>query len=231
LGQVFTAPENFSLDSIILRTGNDTLAFLPGAAGAPIFVQFFKVTGVPKIDDNGTPPGTEATHGFSTNHRCDDTVVGVEYESMAVISGGSLPDLTADGDGKLTYLRFQFGESKLRFHAGRQYAFMIGFETAAPQRNFTLSNRNMAGDPGPAKMNGAGDNYGGGWGLRREGSGANPPLKVPGESPPQVPTVLKRLKEESSFPSGAARYSIPPTCEGHPDVDAYRDLEFYLIKR
>lgn len=231
LGQVFSAPHDFQLDSLVLRTGNDTLAFLPGAAGAEVFVQFFKVTGDPVVDDNGTPQGTDATHGFSKNHRCDDTVVGVDYKSIAVVSGGYLPDLGAEGDGKLTYLRFHLGDvAALHFQKGRQYAFMVGFVSAAPKRNFTLANRNLAGHPGPATINGAGDLYGGGWGLRREGSGANPPLKVPGETPPNQPSVLKRLRVESSFPSGDARYDIPPTCEGHPDVDTYRDLEFYLIE-
>jgi hypothetical protein len=63
LGQVFTADRDFVLDAIVLRTGNGSLAFQSGAAGAEVFVQFFEVTGTPAVDDNGTPPGTQAKHG------------------------------------------------------------------------------------------------------------------------------------------------------------------------
>ncbi|TWU33257.1 hypothetical protein Poly41_50090 [Novipirellula artificiosorum] len=232
LGQVFTAPCNFTLDAIVLRTGNSDLAFLPGAANAEVFVQFFKVVGTPVIDDNGTPPGTDATHGFSKNHRCDDTVRGVMYESLCIIKGGRLPDLTATGDGKLTYLKWDFTHDEtLRFQKGKQYAFMIGFSSAGSERNFTLSNRNLAADPGPALIKGAGDNYSGGWGLRREGNGKNPPTMFPGEGPPEDATTRKQLRAESAFPTDEARFAIPPTCEGYPDVDTYRDLEFFLIAK
>ena len=122
LGHVFTAPHDFTLDAILLRTGNDHLAFLPGAAGAEVFVQFFEV-----IDEH--------------------------------------------------------------------------------------------------------DTYGGGWSLRREGNGRTPPLKVPGERPPTDPDTLRQLTAESTFPVGGAHYAIPPTCEGYPDVDTYRDLEFYILER
>jgi hypothetical protein len=232
LGQVFTAPRDFTLDAIVLRTGNAHLAFLPGAAHAAVFVQFFEVTGNPVVDDNGTPTGIDATHGFSKNHRCDDTVKGVTYESIRVVTGGRLPDLTAVGDGKLTYLKWDFtNEEALRFVKGKRYAFMVGFCTAGPERNFTLSNRNLAARPDPPTMQGAGDNYAGGWGLRREGNGVNPPLIIPGDEPPVDPAPQRRLQEQSSFPSAERRYAIKPTCEGYPDVDTYRDHEFYLIAK
>jgi hypothetical protein len=230
LGQVFTAPRDFTLDAIILRTGNAHLAFLPGAADAEVFVQFFEVTGNPVIDDNGTPLGTDATHGFSKNHRCDDTVKGVQYKSICVIEGGRLPDLAAMGDGKLTYLKWDFtDEDALRFVRGKRYAFMVGFCHPAPERNFTLSNRNLASRPDPPSMQGAGDNYAGGWGLRREGNGKNPPLKIPGDDPPEDAEQLRQLRDQSTFPAGDARFAISPTCEGYPDVDTYRDHEFYVI--
>lgn len=230
LGQVFTAPCDFTLEAIVLRTGNAHLAFLPGAASAEVFVQFFEVTGTPVINDNDTPPGTPAKHGFSTNHRCDDFVEGVAYKPLRVVTGGVLPNLAAQSEGKLTYMKWAFSGSKpLRFEQGKRYAFMIGFADPAPQRNFTLCNRNNASSPRkPAMIDGL-DTYPGGWGLRREGSGKNPPLKVPGEQPPTDPDVLQQLQTESAFPSGSARYAITPTCEGYPDVDTYRDLEFYMI--
>ncbi|MEM9701910.1 MAG: hypothetical protein AAF907_05655, partial [Planctomycetota bacterium] len=77
LGQVFTPTETFTLDALVLRTGNDDLAYLPSTPGAGVFVQFFTVSGTPVVDDNGTPPGTPSTHGFNTNHRTDDHLKGV----------------------------------------------------------------------------------------------------------------------------------------------------------
>ena len=232
LGQVFTAPRDFTLDAIVLRTGNADLAFLPGAANAEVFVQFFEVTGTPVIDDNGTPPGADAKHGFSKNHRCDDTVEGVIYTSIRVVDGGRLPDLATMGDGRVTYLKWDFtDEDALQFEGGKRYAFMVGFSSPGPERNFTLSNRNLASRPDPPSMHGAGDNYSGGWGLRREGNGKNPPLKIPCDHPPEDGNKVQQLREESSFPPGDARFGIPPTCEGYPDVDTYRDHEFYLIAK
>lgn len=74
------------------------------------------------------------------------------------------------------------------------------------------------------------DRYAGGWGLRREGNGENPPLRRRGPGPPADPELRKRMERQASFPEGEARFAIPPTCEGYPDVDTYRDLEFYLIR-
>lgn len=232
LGQVFTAPSDFALESIVLRTGNSSLAFQPGAAGAEVFAQFFAVTGTPVLDDNGTPPGTQARHGFSNNHRCDDFLTGVQYEPLCVVTGGRLPDLAAGGDGKLVYMKWTFsGDAVPRFERGRRYAFMVGFVAPAPERNFTLSNRNNAASPRPPALADADDTYPGGWGLRREGNGVRPPRMIPGESPPGDPDALHQLQIEATFPTGEARYALPPTCDGYPDVDTYRDLEFYLLER
>jgi hypothetical protein len=48
LGQVFTAPRDFQLDAIVLRTGPSDAAVLAGAPGAKLFVQFFEVIGEPR---------------------------------------------------------------------------------------------------------------------------------------------------------------------------------------
>ncbi len=230
LGQVFTAPRDGRLDAIVLRTGNDTLAFQDGSAGAEVFVQFFEVRGTPRIDDNGTPPGTKATHGFSTNHRCDDFVTGVTYEPLRVARGGRLPDLASEKAGKLTYLKWDLsGDDELVLERGRRYAFVVGFVSPGKDRNFTLANANNAGSPKPPALFDDLDNYGGGWGLRREGNGATPPRMVPGPTPPSDPDTLRRLRDESIFGTGEARYALSPTCDGYPDVDTYRDLEFYLL--
>jgi len=232
LGQVFTAPQDFALDAIVLRTGNDSLAFLPGTAGSEVFVQFFEVTGEPTIHDNGTPPGTEATHGFSKNHRCDDYLTGVGYLSLRVVTGGRLPNLATRGDGRLTYMKWSLTASdELCFKAGKRYAFMIGFAQAETGRNFTLANRNNANSPEPPAMTDATDIYHGGWGIRREGNGENPPLMAPGATPPSDIPHLARLRAQAQFPLNDARFTIPPTTEGYPDVCTYRDLEFYLLQR
>lgn len=232
LGQVFTAPHEFTLDAILLRTGPSHLAFLAGSAGAEVFVQFFEVTGAPVINDNGTPPGTNAKHGFSTNHRCDDFLEGVEYQPLAVVTGGRLPDLAANGDGKLTYMKWTFtGPDAPRFERGRRYAFMVGFAVPGPERNFTLANHNNAGSPLPPALNDSDNAYHGGWAIRREGNGRTPPLMVPADQPPTDPETLDRLKTESTFPEGDAHYAISPTTRGFPDVDTYRDLEFYILER
>ncbi|WP_413431929.1 hypothetical protein [Crateriforma spongiae] len=230
LGQVFTAPHDFTLDAIVVRTGNGHLAFLPGAARARVFIQLFEVVGEPVINDNGTPPGTDATHGFSTNHRCDDTVDGVEYQPIQVVAGSSMPDLLDSGDGKLIYLKWSFSQpAKLDMKRGKQYAFMVGFTAPGPERNFTLANRNLASLPNPPTIAGDADNYPGGWGLRREGNGVTPPRKISGAKPPTDHVLLGLMTAQSSFPRGEARFAIRPTCEGYPDVDTYRDLEFYVI--
>jgi hypothetical protein len=229
LGQVFRAPRDFTLAALVLRTGNDRLGFLPGAADAEVFVQFFEVTGDPVINDNGTPPGTMATHGFSSNHRCDDFVTHVRYQPLVVLTGGRFPDLATSGDGKLTYLKWSFApHDALRFHAGRRYAFMVGFIEPGPDRSFALANRNNANSPRPPHIADPLDAYPVGWGLRREGNGTSPPAMVPSARPPLDPVQLGQLELESTFPPGDARFALPPTCDGYPDVDTYRDLEFYL---
>lgn len=239
LGQVFTAPRDFELAAIVLRTGPDTGAVLAGAPGARVFVQFFEVTGSPHIHDNGTPPGTAALHGFSKNHRCDDFITGVEYRPLLVVTGGIFPDLppTRDRDGKpnapsagcLVYLRWALeGEARLPLKAGKRYAFMVGFAEPGPERGFTLANANAAGVNAPPSLTDAHDRYHGGWGLRREGDGTLPPTMIPGEHPPAEAAQRERLYREALFGEGSLRYLLSPTTDGYPDVDTYRDLEFYL---
>ena len=135
-------------------------------------------------------------------------------------------------NGKLTFLKWDFtDEDALRFEKGKRYAFMIGFSSAGPERNYTLSNRNLASRPDPPSMHGAGGKYAGGWGLRREGNGKNSPLKIPGANPPEEAAKARQLRDESTFPPADARFALTPTCEGYPDVDTYRDHEFYVIPK
>lgn len=237
LGQVFTPECDFWLEAIVLRTGPADGAVLPGAIGARVFAQFFEVKGTPRIHDNDTPPGTQAKHGFSQNHRCDDYLVGVQYRSRRIVRGGVFPALppTRDEQGKptgdtracLTYLRWRF-RSPVPFRAGRRYAFMVGFEEPGTARGFTLANANAAGVDAVPALSDQHDHYHGGWAIRREGNGVLPPTMFPGETPPDNATRLARLKREALFPAGSARFRLSPTTNGYPDVDTYRDLEFYL---
>jgi hypothetical protein len=239
LGQVFTAPRDFEPAAIVLRTGPADAAVLEGAPGAKVFVQFFEVTGQPRIHDNGTPAGTDAKHGFSKNHRCDDYLLGVEYRPLSVVTGGVFPDLppTRDPDGKpngtsagcLVYLRWALErEARLPLKAGKRYAFMVGFEEPGPERGFTLANANAAGVNAPPSLTDAHDRYPGGWGLRREGDGTLPPTMIPGEHPPADAAQREQLYREAVFGEGSLRYLLSPTTDGYPDVDTYRDMEFYV---
>ena len=239
LGQVFTAPKDFELDAIVIRTGPSDAAVGAGASGAKVFIEFFEVLGDPIVDDNATPMGTEATHGFSKNHRCDDLLRGVDYQPVVVVRGGLFPDLpptrnaanepTGDATGKLVYLRWRLtGSARPRFVGGKRYAFMFGFEEPAQGRAFTLANANAAGINAPAQLGDRHDAYPEGWAIRREGNGTRPPLMIPGPRPPQEATSFQRLIEQSLFPTGPKRFKLEPGTDGYPDVDTYRDLEFYL---
>ncbi|GAB6166577.1 hypothetical protein JCM19992_25770 [Thermostilla marina] len=239
LGQVFLARETFRLDAIVLRTGPSDAAVKPGAPGAELFVQFFEVSGEPRIDDNGTPPGTSATHGFSKNHRCDDFLTGVTYRPIRVVRGGTFPDLpptvdergnpTGDATGKLHYLRFDFtGDDELVFEKGKRYAFMVGFVHPGPHRAFTLGNRNFASLPDPPALGDRHDLYPQGWGIRREGNGLVPPTMIGESAPPAAGSLREKLVAESLFPPLPDRFRLTPTTDGYPDVDTYRDFEFYI---
>ena len=129
----------------------------------------------------------------------------------------------------LRYLRWDFtGDDALEFQAGSRYAFVVGFETPGPERGFTLANRNTASVDAPPALGDSHDAYLGGWAVRREGDGTLPPFMYPSPVPPREAGLRKRLVGESMFESGEERFSLSPTTAGYPDVDTYRDYEFYL---
>lgn len=239
LGQVFAPKDDFKLGAIVLRTGPSDSAVKTGAPGAEIFLQFFEVIGKPRINDNGTGPGAQATHGFSKNHRCDDYIEGVEYRSIHIVPGGIFPDLpptrdksgnpTGNNTGELHYFRLDLtGADELSFRAGKRYAFMLGLVDPGPERAFTLGNYNAAGVNAPPSLADSHDLYHDGWGLRREGDGTKPPTMTGNAEPPSDGALLKKLIGESLFESPTKRLDLSPTTDGYPDVDTYRDLEFYI---
>ena len=194
--------------------------------------------GEPRIHNNGTPPGTDATHGFTTNHRADDYIVGVEYVPYLVLTGGIFPDIPAtyDGErevngdaGKFYFMRWRLTEP-VAFEGGKQYAFMVGLQNPGPGYGFTLANDNRASSPAPPRIGGEGDSYGGGWALRREGNGETPNTAI-GPEPQPGSELHQQLVDESLFGTGEARYTLSPTTDGYPDVDTYRDLQFAIEVR
>lgn len=238
LGQVFTPAEDFLLDAIILRTGPSDKAVLSSTPGAKVYIQFFEVAGTPYINDNGTPQGKDAKHGFSKNHRCDDYMEGITYTPLRVITGGIFPQIpvTYDGrkpvngdNGTMYYMRWKLTGRPVKFSAGKRYAFMVGLEETGTNHGFTLANYNAAGEKAVPSLYDDHDAYKGGWGLRREGDGTVPPTMLNGlTAPPKKKKKLNKMIKEALFATGAQRYKLEPTTDGYPDVDTYRDLEFAL---
>ncbi len=234
LGQTFSIPPDtsFTLDAIVLRTGNSASAVKLGAIGAEVYLQLFEVEGDPTINDNGTPVGTSATHGFTTNHRADDFLEGISYKNILVASGGFFPAIGPTNQnggqvGHLHYLRWDLiGENEIKMEGGKRYAFIVGFMEPAPERRFTLGNENLAAHPTAPELRT--DILGQPrWSMRREGDGTLPPTQLPGENPPSDPAIQDSLIQESLFEFGH-QYTLPPATEGWPDVDTYRTLEFYV---
>ncbi|PRY90685.1 hypothetical protein [Mongoliibacter ruber] len=237
LGQVFQAPANFEIKAIILRTGPSTTAILENTPGTRVFIQLFEVFGTPVIHENDTQEGNQASHGFTENHKGDDYIAGISYKSIAVIRGGIFPEIAptliggkenSDQSGKLHYLKFLIEGLDYKFKKDKRYAFLIGFEDEGENVGFTLANFNRASHDDIPSLNSPNDPYPAGWGIRREGNGENPPTLAPDISAPTDKQLLNLLIGQSLFPNGNQRFRIPPTTDGYPDVDTYRDLEFYI---
>ncbi len=234
LGQTFYIPEDTSitLDAIVMRTGNSSSAVKAGALFAEVYLQLFEVEGTPTINDNGTPPGTDATHGFTKNHRADDYLEGITYKSILTAAGAAFPIVkpTTQNGGEpshLLYIRWDLLDDKeIILQGGKRYAYLMGFVKPAEERRFTMGNVNRAGDPSPPEL--ATDANGNPWwSIRREGDGTLPPTQYPGQNPPTDPDLLELLRRESLF-ENAHQFSIPPATDGWPDVDTYRTMEFYI---
>ncbi len=233
LGQCFNIPADtsYQLEAIVLRTGNSSNAVKTGAPGAEMYLQFFEVLGQPIINDNGTPPGTSSTHGFNTNHRTDDFLEGVTYQTIGIYSGGTFPDFEPTSQnggqsGHLRYMRWSLKEAGISLDGGRRYAFMVGFLENGPGKSFSLGNENQAGSRAAPELR-KDDNGTAWWSIRREGDGTLPPTQVPGEQPPQKDSLKQALIAESLYQEGHS-CSLSPTTDGFPDVDTYRALEFYI---
>jgi uncharacterized protein YjdB len=237
LGQIFIPKKDTWVKSIVLRTGPTEKAIIWGAPGAEMFMQFFVINGDPVINDNGTPKGTKSTHGFNTNHRTDDYIEGVTYESLPTIYRGVFPvdaPVTKDKDGnilseegRMHYMRWSFENAKF-FKANQQYGFIIGFLETGPGYRITIANNNQAARGEEPSLDDRHTPYKGGWSFRREGDGTLPPTQIPGDNPPDSDSIVEQLKKESLFWEGEKRFTLSPTSDGFPDVDTYRAFEFYV---
>ncbi len=237
LGQLFIPKKDTWVKSIVLRTGPAESAVLYDTPGSKVFMQFFEIFGDPVINDNGTPKGTQSTHGFNTNHRTDDFIEGVDYVSFPTVYSGVFPEeipitKDADGnqlgnDGRLYYIRWKF-ENPVFFEANKRYGFMVGFLDEGLGLGFTLANANRAAISDVPSLDDRNTPYKGGWSFRREGDGTLPPTMIPGENPPDSDSLVHFLKSESLFYPGFDRFRLFPTSDGYPDVDTYRAFEFYI---
>ncbi|MEO1236618.1 MAG: hypothetical protein AAFX76_07500 [Planctomycetota bacterium] len=251
LGQVFVVDykQPVTLDALVLRTSLGSYGVLPGAPCAPMYVQFFRVDPDPEspltINDNGTPLGTPASHGFDTRlSRADDYIQGARYTPLHRATGGvfpcNIPPTSQPGHpkadpgvtwgpqpGHLRYLRFDFrNDSELTLLPGQRYAFLVGFETPGNDRCIALSvttrthhqaNPTFVTDPHGQTR----------WGIRREGHGPRVPTIVIADAPPSNPVTRQALIDEATFTDHHWN-TQPPTSRGFPDVDTYRTLEFYI---
>ena len=254
LGQVFTVPaslpEPVRVDALVLRVGMGDRAVGP-IAGAPVHVQFFEVMESEEglgIDQNGTPPGTEATHGWDLSfNRADDFVTGAVYHPLPPSDAAPLPDLpmttrkgyNADGQvtdpepGHLTYLRFDLaGGDEPVLQPGKRYAFLIGFAEPGHERHLGLANDTIVRDnsiydrenPPSFVVDANGHPT---WGIRREGNGALPP-KMNGELHPPAPGPARDAALDDSVFADDHAMTLTPSSDGYPDVDTYRVFVFAL---
>ena len=197
LGQTFTTPVGgpFRLEAITLRTGPADLAVGGDAHGAAVSLQIFAVSGTPIIHDPG-PKNGEA-----------DFITGETYESLWVVSGGTLPM----GLQKDQWLRWELtGGEAIVLQPGTKYAFLVMFDEPSALRELALANLYH----GPTHQIGHG--------IRREGSKPDP------SNPSGDPTWVNNV-EASSLPlDRAVRLAQQPGTFGRPDVDTFRVLTFFI---
>ena len=105
---------------------------------------------------------------------------------------------------------------------------MLGFVEPGPERSFAVGNWNHAKRNAPPSITDKYDTYHDGWALRREGGGTILPTMTGEQKSPDDATLLKKLVKESLFKAPPDHFDLPPATDGYPDVDTYRDLEFYL---
>lgn len=252
LGQVFHTPPGppRRVDAMVLRTSLGRGA-VGDIAGAPVYLQFFDVQigeGGPMVDQNGTPPGTRAAHGWDVKfNRADDYVTNVTYVPLHVTDSAAMPAMAATDrsgigpggnanrtqEGHLRYFRFKLGPGDLMIlQPERTYAWMFGFAAPGPDRSLALANEVKLGgvsvfdrtSPPRLMTDPAGKPW---WGIRREGNGRRPPKMIDQRKPPTDPKVLAAMVDDAVFEPNHTQ-TLSPTSDGYPDVDTYRVFQFYI---
>lgn len=156
LGQTFlTDVKGFTVDAVYLRVGpNEVMRNTPGAK---VGIQFFKVTGTPRLNDNGTP-GFAGYFDRSTSPELDDYLEGESYTPI-YLATGKLPNDLKKGQ----YMKWDLEGSPLTLEPHTHYAFMIMFLDRDEERSLSLYN-NYYGNYRPNP-----NNPYIGHGIRREG--------------------------------------------------------------
>lgn len=244
LGQTFTTgKEGFKLGAVTVRLQPVDVA-KADPAGARVSLQLMRVTGMPKINGNGTtgdgqPPYTNprwATYAFTWpddphddntpdrrpfKHFSDDFMEGESYEHLMLASGGIIPHGLKTND----YLRWELGSNAQYYlEPNTTYAILFLFDEPAPagvKRNIPLSNRNVL--PGGKSS----DPFPGGHMIRRDGSSTV--FEDVFIANVNDPTDVQLSRKAATFPPQMKdRLAIQPGTLGYPDVDTYRDLYFVI---
>ena len=243
LGQTFTigtAP--MRMDAITLRTGPSDNAVRTGALGARVFMQFYKVTGTPVINDHGTTaPDGSGDNRYTRWATCcphdpksDDYIDGETLTPLMTVEG-NLPSNPATFV-KNTYFRIEFsGNERPVFEANSVYAWVLGFvepgDPDKPDEPRAMSLANEFHPNAPAK------DYPGGHGLRRDGSTLDleatfvrlMDVVPPGTTPEQIAADVEASRQAAQFPYDlTARQALTPGTFGFPDVEGHRDFRMYI---
>jgi len=238
LGQTFiiNSAGKVRLESITLKLGYGDNVVRTGTYGKDLSLQIFEVKGTPVLNDNGTGTGMEAFHGFPhdrpeqiIDHHRDDYLEEELYTSISVIRGfrfpwkkefripnDSIKVSPDDSSLKGRYIQFRIPEDiKITMEPGKTYAFLVMIDKPGENIGFTLAN-NYTGS------------YQFGHAIRRDGNGVFPPFPANPLKDFTDPENRKAL-ESAHFPDEfIKRISISPGTNGYPDVDTWRDLEFYI---
>tara|TARA_R110002049_G_scaffold4601_5_gene32520 strand:+ start:723701 stop:724606 length:906 start_codon:yes stop_codon:yes gene_type:complete len=239
LGQTFTTGDRgFKLGAITVRLQPVDVKGGGDPSGARVSLQLMKVTGTPKINDNGTgennprwatyastwpddPNDDNTPNRRPFKHFSDDFIEGETYEHLMLASGGVVPAGLETDD----YLRWELvGDSQYSLQPNTSYAFLFLFDKPAQpevNRNIPLSNKNVL--PG-GKVR---DPFPGGHMIRRDGSSTvfDDVFIRNVDDPDDV----EASRKSAMFPASTAeRIAIQPGTLGYPDVDTYRDMYFIL---
>ena len=154
-------------------------------------------------------------------HYSDDYLEGLQFEHLALVQGGIIPENLGPND----YLRWEISsQTHIEFEPHSHYAFLFLFdEPAEPgvNRNIPLSNKNVLPE-GPLK-----DPFPNGTMIRRDGASTEFPDVFIDDV--NDPADVAASRTSAQFPRDLKkRLAIPPGTLGYPDVDTYRDMWFII---